>query len=116
MADGGTRSDVDSGWRILRGDGDGRVDHLPGSGMSGGLMRQPQQQGGHHFRARAACCGPARWWHRPPHRSSPWTPPTCVYTHVRAGDYSPQFGLAIGFLLPAVATLGLGLPSALKSV
>jgi hypothetical protein len=35
---------------------------------------------------------------------------------VRAGDYSPQFGLAIGFLLPAVATLGLGLPSALKSV
>jgi hypothetical protein len=33
------------------------------------------------------------------------------------GDYSPRFGrMAIGFLLPAVATLGLGLPSALKSV
>jgi hypothetical protein len=28
-----------------------------------------------------------------------------VYTHVRAGDYSPQFGLAIGFLLLAVAVL-----------
>jgi hypothetical protein len=39
-----------------------------------------------------------------------------VYTHIRAGDYSPQFGLAIGFLLLAMATLGLGLPSALKSV
>jgi DoxX-like family len=36
-----------------------------------------------------------------------------VYTHVRAGDYSPQFGLALGFLLLAVATLGLGLPSSL---
>ena len=34
-----------------------------------------------------------------------------VYTHVRASDYSPQFGLAVGFLLLAVATLGLGLPS-----
>jgi hypothetical protein len=39
-----------------------------------------------------------------------------VYTHVRAGDYSPQFGLAIGFLSLAVATLGLGLPSALERV
>jgi hypothetical protein len=39
-----------------------------------------------------------------------------VYTHIRAGDYSPQFGLAIGFLLLAMATLGLGLPSALESV
>lgn len=39
-----------------------------------------------------------------------------VYTHIRAGDYSPQFGLAIGFLLLAMDTLGLGLPSALKSV
>ena len=39
-----------------------------------------------------------------------------VYTHIRAGDYSPQFGLAIGFLFLAMATLGLGLPSALKSV
>jgi hypothetical protein len=39
-----------------------------------------------------------------------------VYTHVRAGDYSPQFGLAVGFLLLAVATLGLGLPSALERV
>ena len=34
-----------------------------------------------------------------------------VYTHVRASDYSPQFGLAVGFLLLAVATLGLGLAS-----
>ena len=34
-----------------------------------------------------------------------------VYTHVRASDYSPQFGLAVGFLLLAVATLGLGLSS-----
>ena len=33
-----------------------------------------------------------------------------VYTHVRAGDYSPQFGLALGFLLLAAVTLGLGLP------
>lgn len=39
-----------------------------------------------------------------------------VYTHIRAGDYSPQFGLAIGLLLLAMATVGLGLPSALKSV
>jgi hypothetical protein len=36
-----------------------------------------------------------------------------VYTHVRAGDYSPQFGLALGFLLLAAATLGLGLASSL---
>jgi len=35
-----------------------------------------------------------------------------VYTHVRASDYSPQFGLANGFLLLAVAALGLGLASA----
>ena len=32
-----------------------------------------------------------------------------LYTHVRASDYSRQFGLAIGFLLLAVATLVLGL-------
>jgi uncharacterized membrane protein len=31
---------------------------------------------------------------------------TCaVYTHLLAGDRSPQFGLAIGFLLLAVAAL-----------
>jgi hypothetical protein len=34
-----------------------------------------------------------------------------LYTHVRAGDYSPQFYLAIGFLLLAVASLVLGLTS-----
>ena len=34
-----------------------------------------------------------------------------VYTHVRAGDYSAQFGLAIGFLLLNVATLVLDLAS-----
>ena len=34
-----------------------------------------------------------------------------IYTHVRAGDYSAQFGLAIGFLSPAVAALGLELAS-----
>lgn len=34
-----------------------------------------------------------------------------IYTHVRASDYSPQFGLAIGFLSLAVATLVLGLAS-----
>jgi hypothetical protein len=34
-----------------------------------------------------------------------------VVTHLRAGDYSPQFGLAIGFLLLAVAALVLGLAS-----
>jgi DoxX-like family len=33
------------------------------------------------------------------------------YTHVRARDYSPQFGLAIGFLLLAVATLVVELAS-----
>lgn len=32
-----------------------------------------------------------------------------TYTHVLAGDYSPQFGLAIGFLLLAVAALVLDL-------
>lgn len=32
-----------------------------------------------------------------------------VYTHVRAGDYSAQFGLANGFLLLAVAALALNL-------
>src|SRR5215203_3062065 len=31
-----------------------------------------------------------------------------VVTHLRARDYSPQFGLAIGFLLLAVAALVLG--------
>src|SRR2546423_15542846 len=35
-----------------------------------------------------------------------------VYTHVRVGDYSPQFGLANGFLVLSVATLALGLASA----
>jgi DoxX-like family len=34
-----------------------------------------------------------------------------LYTHVRAGDYSPQFGLANGFLALAVASLVLGLAS-----
>jgi hypothetical protein len=38
-----------------------------------------------------------------------------VYTHLLAGDYSPQLGLAIGFLGLAVATLVLGLPSTLDS-
>jgi hypothetical protein len=32
-----------------------------------------------------------------------------VYTHVRASDYSAQFGLAIGFLLLALAALTLQL-------
>lgn len=32
-----------------------------------------------------------------------------VHTHLLAADYSPQFGLAIGFLVLAVATLTLGL-------
>jgi hypothetical protein len=32
-----------------------------------------------------------------------------VYTHVLADDYSPQFGLALGFLVLAVASLTLGL-------
>ena len=34
-----------------------------------------------------------------------------VSIHLRAGDYSPQLGLAIGFLLLAVASLALGLAS-----
>jgi uncharacterized membrane protein YphA (DoxX/SURF4 family) len=33
-----------------------------------------------------------------------------IYTHVRASDYSLQFGLAIGFLALNVATLALTLP------
>lgn len=39
-----------------------------------------------------------------------------IYTHVRAGDYSPQFGLAIGFLLLAVAALVLDLATAGVSI
>jgi hypothetical protein len=35
-----------------------------------------------------------------------------VYTHIRASDYSQQFGLAIGFGLLAVAVLTLHLASA----
>ncbi len=34
-----------------------------------------------------------------------------IHTHLLARDYSPQFGLAIGFLLLAVAALVLGLVS-----
>jgi DoxX-like protein len=34
-----------------------------------------------------------------------------VSVHLRAGDYSPQLGLAVGFLLLAVASLALGLAS-----
>jgi hypothetical protein len=34
-----------------------------------------------------------------------------IITHLRARDYSPQFGLAIGFLLLNVAALLLGLAS-----
>jgi DoxX-like family len=34
-----------------------------------------------------------------------------LYTHVRASDYSPQFFLANGFLVLAVATLVLGVES-----
>ncbi len=34
-----------------------------------------------------------------------------IYTHVRASDYSPQFGLANGFLLLAAGALTLGLAS-----
>ncbi len=34
-----------------------------------------------------------------------------IVTHLRARDYSPTFGLAIGFLLLAVAALVLGLVS-----
>jgi len=33
-----------------------------------------------------------------------------IYTHVRASDYSPQFGLAIGFLSLNVAALAVALP------
>ena len=33
-----------------------------------------------------------------------------IYTHIRAGDYSAQFGLAIGFLSLNVAALALSLP------
>ena len=32
-----------------------------------------------------------------------------IYTHIRAGDYGPQFGLAIGFLALNVAVLALGI-------
>ena len=39
-----------------------------------------------------------------------------VYTHLRAGDYSPQFGLAIGFLLLAVAALVADLATADVSI
>jgi DoxX-like family len=39
-----------------------------------------------------------------------------IYTHVRAHDYSPQFGLAIGFGLLAAAALVLGLTSSLEVV
>jgi hypothetical protein len=34
-----------------------------------------------------------------------------IYTHIRAHDYSPQFGLANGFLLLNLGTLGLRLSS-----
>jgi hypothetical protein len=34
-----------------------------------------------------------------------------IYTHIRAGDYSVQFGLAIGFLGLNVAALALSLPT-----
>jgi len=33
-----------------------------------------------------------------------------IYTHIRASDYSPQFGLAIGFLSLNVAALAVALP------
>ena len=33
-----------------------------------------------------------------------------IYTHIRANDYSPQFGLAIGFLGLNVAALAVALP------
>jgi uncharacterized membrane protein len=39
-----------------------------------------------------------------------------LYTHLRASDYSPQFGLAIGFLLLAVAALVLDLATAGVSI
>src|SRR2546421_10088181 len=42
---------------------------------------------------------------------------TCaLYTHLRAGDYSAQFGLAIGFLALAVAVLALDLAVAGVSI
>ena len=34
-----------------------------------------------------------------------------LYTHIRAGDYGAQFGLAIGFLGLNVAALALSLPT-----
>ncbi|HEX4587617.1 MAG TPA: DoxX family protein [Mycobacterium sp.] len=34
-----------------------------------------------------------------------------IYTHIRASDYSPQFGLAIGFLSLNAAALALSLPA-----
>ena len=39
-----------------------------------------------------------------------------IYTHMRAGDYSPQFGLALGFLLLVVVALGLDLATAGVSI
>src|SRR5919197_282080 len=39
-----------------------------------------------------------------------------LYTHMRAGDYAPQFGLALGFLLLAVAALVLDLATAGVSI
>ena len=39
-----------------------------------------------------------------------------IYTHMRAGDYSPQFGLALGLLLLAVAALVLDLATAGVSI
>lgn len=39
-----------------------------------------------------------------------------IYTHIRADDYSTQFGLAIGFLLLAVAVLVLDLATAGVSI
>lgn len=35
-----------------------------------------------------------------------------IYTHVKASDYSAQFGLAVGFLSINVAALALSLPTA----
>lgn len=39
-----------------------------------------------------------------------------IYTHIRAGDYSLQFGLAIGFVLLAVVALVLDLATAGVSI
>jgi hypothetical protein len=39
-----------------------------------------------------------------------------IYTHMRASDYSPQFGLAIGFLLLAGAALVVDLATAGVSI